>query len=119
MELKIRDGDYCPDGLGGMERLSDAEAVLQRVLYRLTARKGSFPLLPKLGSDLHRLLREKPSTRQAMAEQYVHAALAEESVKVQTVVLEQQTHHLWLVVEVLWQGKLLSVTAELGGGFDV
>ena len=37
METKLVNGDYVPDGLGGVERLSGADALLGRVLYRLTA----------------------------------------------------------------------------------
>ena len=38
METKLVNGDYVADGLGGVERLSGADALLGRVLYRLTAR---------------------------------------------------------------------------------
>ena len=49
MELKLVNGDYVPDGAGGMTRLSGADEVLGRVLFRLTARRGSLPFLPELG----------------------------------------------------------------------
>ena len=35
MELWLRDGDYVPDGRGGLVRSEGAEALLQRVLFRL------------------------------------------------------------------------------------
>ena len=41
VEIKIQNGDYVPDGLGGVVRLSGAEALLERILFRLTARRGS------------------------------------------------------------------------------
>ena len=40
MELWLRDGDYVPDGRGGLVRSEGAEALLQRVLFRLCARRG-------------------------------------------------------------------------------
>ena len=63
METKLVNGDYVPDGLGGVERLSGADALLGRVLYRLTARRGQFPPLPELGSRLYLLGRETGANR--------------------------------------------------------
>ena len=42
-ELEIRDGDYVLDTAGALRRACGAEALLQRVLFRLTARRGTFP----------------------------------------------------------------------------
>ena len=55
MELRLEQGDYVPNGAGGFQRLEGAEALLQRVLFRLTARRGQFPFLPELGSRLYAL----------------------------------------------------------------
>ena len=55
MELKIRNGDYIADGIGGERRADGAEALLERALFRLSVRRGSFPFLPELGSELYRL----------------------------------------------------------------
>ena len=51
MELKIRNGDYIADGIGGERRADGAEALLERALFRLSVRRGSFPFLPELGSE--------------------------------------------------------------------
>ena len=75
----LRNGDYVPDGLGGFQRQSGSEALLSRALYLLTARRGAFPFLPELGSELYRLGHEKPSARAAAAKLYTAAALAEET----------------------------------------
>ena len=77
MELRLEQGDYVPNGAGGFQRLEGAEALLQRVLFRLTARRGQFPFLPELGSRLYQLGREKPSAREALALQYVTEALVQ------------------------------------------
>ena len=76
MELKIRNGDYIADGIGGERRADGAEALLERALFRLSVRRGSFPFLPELGSGLGH---EKPSARAAAAKLYTAAALAEET----------------------------------------
>ena len=55
MELRVRDGDYRPDGAGGFRRAEGADELLQRVLWKLSIPRGSFPLLPQLGSGLYRL----------------------------------------------------------------
>ena len=75
MELKIRNGDYIADGIGGERRADGAEALLERALFRLSVRRGSFPFLPELGSELYRLGHEKPSARAAAAQLYTAAAL--------------------------------------------
>ena len=77
MERRLSQGDYVPDGGGGLTALGDGEEVLARVLFRLTAHRGAMPFLPELGSRLYLLGREKPSARQALAAQYVAEALRE------------------------------------------
>ncbi len=67
MERVIINGDYVPDGGGGLKTVSGGEEVLARVLFRLTARRGALPFLPQLGSRLYELAREKPSARQSLA----------------------------------------------------
>lgn len=116
MELRLKNGDYIPDGGGGLRVGTGAEEVLARVLFRLTARRGGFPFLPDLGSDLYKVLREKPSARLAAAKQYVVRALAEEDVTVTDVQLEDKGDSARLTVSLLWQGETLSVTTTLRGG---
>lgn len=73
---KLRNGDYVPDGVGGFATASGAEAVLERVCFLLTARRGKFPLLPEVGSRLYQIFREKPSARGALGASYAAEALA-------------------------------------------
>lgn len=75
MELKLSDGDYVPDGFGGFVRTLGMQALLSRALFRLTCRRGSFPLQPELGSRLYLLAREKPACRAVAARQYAAEAL--------------------------------------------
>lgn len=115
MEWNIQNGDYVPNGAGSMEALKGAEAVLARVRFRLTARRGALPFLPKLGSRLHQVLRERPSARQALCAQYVAEALEEESdLKITEVILEEQGETVRLTVWLEWQGETLSAELELG-----
>ena len=90
MELKLENGDYIPDGLGGMVRLESDQALLQRVLFRLSARRGGLPFLPDLGSRLYQLGREPLAARSAAARQYVVEALAGEPVTVEDVILQDR-----------------------------
>ena len=55
MELQLKHGDYVSDGAGGVRRVAGNEALLQRVLFRLTARRGTFPFWETLGSQLWKL----------------------------------------------------------------
>ena len=115
MGLCLRNGDYVPDGRGGLRRAEGQEALLERVLFRLTARRGTFPFLPELGSRLYQLGREKPSAREALAFQYVAEALAQETgLAVRTVTLtEDGRGRAALRAGLEWQGTPLSLQMEL------
>ena len=90
MELELRNGDYIPNGTGGLCRLEGTRALVQRVLFRLKARRGSFPFWDSLGSRLWKLGRLPVRERQAAARQYVEEALAEEpGLRVESVELAQ------------------------------
>lgn len=91
MEARIHNGDYIPDGLGGVVRCQGADALLERVLFRLTARRGGLPFLPRLGSRLYLLGREPAAQRLSAARQYVAEALEEEDVSVTDVILTPET----------------------------
>lgn len=109
MEAKIINGDYVPDGLGGIERRHGADALLQRVLYRLTARRGQFPPLPRLGSRLYLLAKEPPAQRLPAARQYVAEALEEETVSISDVSLSPADDgHIQVTVLLEYQGTGLS-----------
>ena len=54
---------------------ANKNALLREVLFRLSCRRGSFPLMPELGSRLYLLFREKPSARNMAARQYAAEAL--------------------------------------------
>ena len=82
MENLLRGGDYVPDGFGGFVRLRGDEKDLQRALYRLTCRRGALCFLPRLGSRLYRLGREKTAARDQAAMQMAAEALADMDVMV-------------------------------------
>ena len=114
MELEPRDGDYVADGVGGLRRVRGREALLQRVLFRLTARRGAFPFWEGLGSRLWELGRVPALERPAAARQYVAEALAEEPVTVEDVTLEPGPAGTASVTARLrYQGEPLPVTVEV------
>lgn len=86
MALALRDGDYMTRN-GRLVEAIGQEALLQRVLYKLTAHRGTFPFLPDLGSRLWELGRVPVSARKSAAEQYVTEALAGENLTVDAVTL--------------------------------
>ena len=112
MGLSLRNGDYVPDGTGGLRRTEGREALLEQVLFRLTARRGTFPFLPELGSRLWQL---PAARRQSAAEQYVEEALAAEpGLTVEQVILtESGGGRAQVTVGLTWQGEALSVTVEV------
>lgn len=114
MEARIQNGDYIPDGLGGVVRCQGVDALLERVLFRLTAHRGGLPLLPKLGSRLYLLAKEPAAQRLSAARQYVAEALAEEDVTITDVILTpegQGRSHIRVLLE--YQGTELSVAVTV------
>ena len=111
MGLKIRNGEYVPNGTGGFAEVEGREALMQRVLFKLTARRGAFPFLDTLGSRLYQLGRCPAGQRAALAEQAVSEALADEpDLRVAGVTLRERGEAAELLVELIWQGEELSVT---------
>ena len=110
MELELRDGDYVADGAGGLRHVQDREALLQRALFRLTARRGTFPFWEELGSRLWTLGRLPAPEQQAATRQY----LAEEPVTVEEVLLEQgEDGAAAVTVRLRYEGEDLPVTVEV------
>ena len=114
MELVLRNGDYVSDGAAGLHRVQGQDALLQRVLFRLSAKRGTFPFWETLGSRLWQLVQLPASARQAAAKQYVAEALAEEQgLSVEDVFLTQNGESADLTAELSYGGARLSVTMEL------
>ena len=115
MGLSLRNGDYVPDGTGGLRRAEGQEALLERVLFRLTARRGTFPFLPELGSRLWQLGRLSAAQRQSAAEQYGAEALAPApGLAVEQVTLtESGGGRAQVTASMTWRGERLSVTVEV------
>lgn len=114
MERKLINGEYVPNGAGGLTTLEGAQEVLARVLFRLTARRGGLPFRPNLGSRLYQVLREKPSARQALAAQYAAEALEEETdLKLSGVEWQDTENGGRVVVRLEWQGETLTAQVDL------
>lgn len=113
MSIRLTDRDYRSDGSGGLLSADGAEAILGEVLFRLTARRGTFPLMPELGSEMYRLREVRPSQRQALAREYAARALAElEDVTVTDAAVTDRGDGLSVRVELIWQGEPLAVEWE-------
>lgn len=114
MELKLENGDYVPDGVGGLRRVQGQEALVQRVLYKLTARRGQFPFLEDLGSRLWKLGQVTPAKREAAAQEYVAEALTDEpDLRVRDVALTWGPSAAELTVELSYGGETLTVSAQI------
>ena len=88
---------------------------MERVLWKLSVRRGSFPFLPNLGSKLHLLGREPALQWSALAGQYVMEALSDEEVEVTEVELTPNGERAALTIWMQWQGESLTATVEIGG----
>jgi len=113
MGLLMKQRDYVADG-DSVAAVSGGEGLLNEALFRLTAKRGSYPLMPELGSRLYLLKREKPLDRQSLACQYAAEALAELSdLTVVRADVTQTGDRLLVTVELEWQGDLLWVECEV------
>lgn len=113
MSLLMERGDYVPNGAGSVTTVTGGQAVLNEALFRLTARRGGFPLLPAMGSRMYLLRREKPSRREALARQYAVEALEDmRDVLVTGVTVSAGDDSMELRVELTWQGEKLNVEWE-------
>lgn len=113
MELELRDGDYVHIGGGRLRQAAGPEALLQRVLFRLTARRGAFPFWETLGSRLWQLGRVSSEARLSAARQYVAEALSEErGLAVENVSLQENGGRGYLTVDLTWKGESLSVSLD-------
>ena len=115
MGLSLREGDYVPDGTGGLRRTGGQEALLERVLFRLTARRGSFPFLPELGSRLWQLGQLPALQRQSAADQDLAGALGGgPGLRGEGVSLtESGGGRAQVTAAMTWRGETLSVTVEV------
>ena len=115
MELKLKNGDYVPDGVGGLHRVRGQEELLQRIVFKLTARRGMFPFWEDLGSRLWQLGRLSASQRRSAAAQYVAEALADErNISLESVELsEPEGGVAQLRVALRYAGELMEVALDI------
>ena len=114
MELQLKNGDYIPDEKGGVVRLDGDAALLQRVLFRLSARRGGLSMLPELGSQLYLLGRERPEARLSAARQYAAEAVQPEGLTVEDVRLtDRGGGRMDLTVWLRGEGAALTATVAL------
>ena len=79
MELKLENGGYVPARYLDLATVSGAEELAQRIVMKLTARRGGFAPLPDYGSRLYALGAVKAGQREAAARQYIAEALSGET----------------------------------------
>ena len=80
MEIALEGGRYTAAKTGGLETVTGTDELAQRLLMKLTARRGGFAPMPSYGSRLYTLAGAvKPKERLTAARQFVAEALEEES----------------------------------------
>lgn len=94
--------------------MSGGNALISDVLFRLTARRGGFVLLPGFGSRMYLLRGEKPSRWTALARQYAAEALEDlGDVTVTDAAVTADGDDLTIRVELEWQGQTLTLELEV------
>ena len=115
MEIALNNGEYEAAG-GTLRTVTGLEEILQRVVYRLKARRGGFPLLPDVGSRLYTLPRVPEKQRQSAARQFVREALADETdIRIGTVTAKEEAGVMQIAVELRRAEDSALVTVEIGG----
>lgn len=105
--------DYATDERGCIMSVTGENALLSDVLFCLTARRGSFPLLPEFGSRMYLLRNAKPSLRTVLARQYAAEALADrDDLTVTDACVTVSGESLTVRIELTRQGEGLSVELE-------
>ena len=114
MELQLYDGDYVRNWYGGFQTVDGAEELLQRLLFKLTVRRGAFPLLPLLGSRLYLLPKEKKSSRVNAAYAYITEAIEDErDVMLEDVAVIENGEKLGVTAVFRYAGDSLTLSLEI------
>ncbi len=114
MELLLDNGDYVRNEYGGFKTVEGADELLGRILYKLTVKRGAFPLIPELGSRLYMLPREKKSARKSAAFAYIEEAVAdEEEVKLENVEITENEEKLFITANFIYNGENLQIKLEV------
>lgn len=113
MELKIIGGDYAVSE-GRLCSVSGADEILQRVLMKLTAKRGGFPPMPDFGSRLYLLPGVKKTERAALCEAFIAEALTgEQEVAVSSVSLSEVGDEIRIALSLRYKGGDLDVALSL------
>ena len=115
MELKLTDGKYTARA-SYLDTVTGYEELAQRIMMKLTARKGKFWPKPDYGSNLYKLINgEKPSKRENAVRQYVAEALSDETgVELQSIKIEETASDaIFIRLDFSYSGSSFSV--EIGG----
>lgn len=105
MEPELVGGDYTLSGGGGFCRCYGVQGLLSRVLFRLTARRGGFELMPDMGSQLWLLPSKPRSMWQRYAWAAVAEALADEPVTVTDVTVEEKSGCLTVTTQLQYEDE--------------
>lgn len=115
MELKLTEGRYTARARS-LETVTGYEELAQRIMMKLTARRGKFWPMPDYGSNLYKLINgEKPSNRENAVRQYVAEALSDETgIELISVNIEETASDaIFIKLEFAYSDGSFSV--EIGG----
>ena len=103
--MMLVNGDYVPQE-NHLRSVEGDEAVLQRMLMKLTARRGQFPFMEDFGSRLWTLDRLRPAERQALQD--------EPGLTIEQVTLAENGGKAALTVKAIKGERRLTAEVALG-----
>ena len=114
MELKLVNGDYVRREIGVFESTYGIDELMERVKFKLTARKGGLVLMPDMGSELYKITGVKKSQRASMAEMYITDAVSDEpDVSVKNVSVSEKGDTLEVCAEFEYTGGEFAVSIDI------
>lgn len=105
MDTLLFEMDHARGDDGLPVSVTGVRALIQRLLIRLSVRKGSFLPDPELGSELHKLPAADSRERDRLALHYAQQALLPESVRVESAVCRTGGDTMSVSVTVSADGK--------------
>ena len=110
MELTMENGGYVSGKNGRLKTVSGEEEKAQRIMMRLIAHRGAFPLMPEFGSRLYTLTGTKNSEIRQLAVQYISEALESESgVSISDIEAQRSGDELTLEISLSVDGDHVTV----------
>jgi len=114
LELKLVDGNYLPFKNGGLQSVRGIDETAQRIVMKLSAKRGQFLPMPEFGSLLHTLPLYKPSLQKVAAIGFVKECLADEpDIVIRDLDLLPLQDHISISLSITLNNRNINITTTI------